>query len=115
MAGRTQLLVGSVSRFAPVGFAVTIFGDVANGNFNLNDGATFLAVFNNDSVVHNISVTPVSGVDGLGAGPRTSPIPISPGPTQLLGPYPIQFYGTQLLWNVDSALVRVAAYSLLGP
>jgi hypothetical protein len=54
-------------------------------------------------------------VDGLTAGPRSYTIPGSASGTQIVGPFPIQFYGSQLLWNVDSVQLKVAAYSLLGP
>jgi hypothetical protein len=115
MAGRTLLPVTALSRFATVSFSLTVFADVANGNVTPNDGATFFALFNNDSSPHNVTVQVVAGVDGLTTGPRSYVVPITPGPTQLTGVFPIQFYGSQLLWNADNANIRAAAYSLLGP
>lgn len=116
MAGRTLLAVTTVSRLALTPFpAPSIAGDVANGNVSLNDGATMLAVLNADGgSTHVLTVTVVSGVDGLTAGPRPYTLPIS-GTIQVVGPFPLQFYGSQLLWNVDNANLKVAAYSLLGP
>lgn len=117
MAGRTSLAVATVSRLALTAFpAPSVAGDVANGNVSPNDGATMLAVLNSDgAATHGLTVQVVSGVDGLTAGPRPYTVPITSAGTQLVGPFPIQFYGTQLLWNVDSAQLKVAAYSLLGP
>jgi len=116
MAGRTPLTVASVSRLVLTPFpAPSVAGDVANGNVSPNDGATFLAVLSGDASSHGLTVTVASGVDGLTAGPRPYTIPGSASGTQIVGPFPLQFYGSQLLWNVDSAQLKVAAYSLLGP
>ena len=116
MAGRTPLAVTSVSRAALTAFPTpTTAGDVANGNVTPNDGATFLAVVSGDAATHALTVTVVNGIDGLTAGPRPYTVPVAASGVQITGPYPIQYYGSQLLWNVDSAQVKVAAYSLLGP
>lgn len=113
---RTLLSVTSVSRLALTAFpAPTVAADVANGNVTPNDGATFLAVLSGDASTHGLTVTVASGVDGLTAGPRPYTVPVAASGTQVVGPFPVQFYGTQLLWNADSAQVKVAAYSLLGP
>ena len=116
MAGRTPISAVTVNRFALTAFPTpTVAGDVTNGNVAPNDGATFLAVVSGDASTHGLTVTVVSGVDGLTAGPRAYTVPGSASGTQLVGPFPIQFYGSQLLFNVDSTQVKVAAYSLLGP
>jgi hypothetical protein len=117
MAGRTPTSVTSVSRNALLAFpAPSVAGDVTNGNVSPNDGATMFAVLNSDgAVVHNLTVQVASGVDGLTAGPRSYAIPVTASGTQLVGPFPLVFYGSQLLWNVDNALLKVALYSLLGP
>ena len=117
MAGRTPTSVTSVSRTALTAFPQpSVAGDVANGNVSPNDGATMLAVFNADGAsTHVLTVQVASGVDGLTAGPRSYTIPVSASGTQVVGPYPLQFYSSQLLWNVDNANLKVAAYSLLGP
>lgn len=117
MAGRTATAVTSVSRNALTAFPQpSVAGDVTNGNVSPNDGATMLAVFNADGATpHNLTVTVASGVDGLTAGPRPYVVPVSGSGTQLAGPFPVQFYGSQLLWNVDNANVKVSPYSLLGP
>lgn len=116
MAGRTPLSVATVSRLALTPLPTpTVAGDVANGNVSPNDGATMLAVVSGDASPHGLTVQVASGVDGLTAGPRPYTIPGSASGVQAVGPFPIQFYGSQLLWNVDSAQLKVAAYSLLGP
>jgi hypothetical protein len=117
MAGRTPTSVTSVSRTALTAFPQpSAAGDVTNGNVSPNDGATMLAVFNADAGgTHILTVEVVSGVDGLTAGPRSYTIPASASGTQLAGPFPVQFYGSQLLWNVDDTDLKVAPYSLLGP
>lgn len=117
MAGRTLLTAFSVSRLLLTAFPQpSVAGDVTNGNVTGNDGATMLAVFNADGAnPHQLTVQVASGVDGLTAGPRPYTIPVSGSGTQLVGPFPIQFYGSQLVWNVDNANIKVAAYSLLGP
>jgi hypothetical protein len=116
MAGRTALAVTTVSRTALTAFpAPTVAGDVANGNVTPNDGATFLAVASGDAATHQLTVQVASGVDGLTAGPRTFTVPVAASGTQVVGPFPVQYYGTQLLWNADSAQIKAAAYSLLGP
>lgn len=116
MAGRTSTTVTTVNRSALTAFpAPSVAGDAVNGNVSPNDGATMLAVLNSDgAATHGLTVAVVSGVDGLTAGPRPYTLPISAS-VQLVGPFPVQFYGSQLLWNVDSAQLKVAAYSLLGP
>lgn len=117
MAGRTPTSVTSVSRTALAAFpAPSVAGDAVNGNVSPNDGATFLAVFNADAAnTYALTVTVVNGVDGLTAGPRSYTVPVSASGTQIAGPFPIQFYGSQLLWNVANANLKVALYSLLGP
>jgi hypothetical protein len=113
---RTALNAATVSRLVLTPFPVpTVAGDVANGNVTPNDGATLLAVLSGDASTHVLTVTVASGVDGLTAGPRSYTVPVAASGTQLIGPFPVQYYGTQLLWNADSAQIKVAAYSMLGP
>ena len=117
MAGRTATAVTSVSRTALTSFPQpSVAGDVANGNVSPNDGATFLAVFNADgSNTYALTVQVVSGVDGLTAGPRSYTVPTSASGTQVCGPFPLAAYGSQLLWNVANANLKVQPYSTLGP
>lgn len=115
MAGRTLIPVLSVVRTGlTVLPAPTLAADVANGNFCPNDAATALVLLNTDGgATHTLSVQVVSGTDGLFAGPRQYTLPIS-AQRQMTGVFPIQFYGNQLFFSVDSALVLVQAVSLLS-
>jgi hypothetical protein len=115
MAGRTLLPILSVVRTGLTTLpAPTTAPDVANGNLCLNDGATSLIVVNTDSSPHTLTVQVVSGVDGLTAGPKSYPVLVT-GQRQWAGVFPVQFYGSQLLFNLDSTLVLVQAMSFFGP
>lgn len=115
MAGRTLLPIVSVTRSVLTTLpAPTVVPDVANGNFCLNDGNTVFAMINSDSSPHTLTVQFASGVDGLPAGPRSYPVLVT-GQRQWCGPFPLQFYGSQLLFALDSTLVVVQAMSFFGP
>jgi hypothetical protein len=116
MAARTAIAVTTVSRTALTAFATpTTAADVTNGNVIANDGATILAVVSGDAATHQLTVQVERGVDGLTAGPRTYTVPVAASGVQLTGPYPVRDYGTQLMVNGDSAQIKIAPYSLLGP
>lgn len=115
MAGRTQSTVTTISRAAITTVAnPSVAADAVNGNFCLNDGATTLRLLNSDSSTHTLTVALASGVDGATAGPKSYTVAVS-GSVQEVGPFPIQFYGGQLNFNLDSALVRVLPVSTFGP
>lgn len=88
--------------------------DLVNGNVCPNDGATVLLTLNSDASPHNLTVQFAAGIDGVVAGSRVYPIVVS-GLRQWIGPFPVQFYGNQLLFSVDSTLSPVQAVSFLGP
>lgn len=114
MAGRTQVTVVQVSRAAlTVVPAPSASPDTANGNFCLNDGFTELEVLNTDSSAHTLTVALSSGVDGSAAGPKSYPVVVSASP-QRVGPFPLQWYSSQLNFNLDSTLVKVQAVSQLS-
>jgi hypothetical protein len=118
MAGRTATSVTSVNRTALTALPQpSVAGDAGNGNVSPNDGATFFAIYNADAGgTYDFSVELAAGVDGLSAGAtRVYTIPASGSGVQVVGPFPIQFYGSRLLWNVTSTNLKVALYSLLGP
>ena len=114
---RTPTAVTSVSRTALTAFpAPSVAGDAGNGNVSPNDGATFFAVLNSDAAVqYPLSVEVVAGIDGAAALTKVYPIPVSSAGTQIVGPFPIKFYGSRLLWNVGNTQLKVALFSLLGP
>jgi len=115
VAGRTAVSVISVSRAGLTAVpAPATAPDVTNGNVIANDGATVLVLLNGDSATHTLTVQLAGGVDGATAGPKTYTVPVS-GTRQWTGVFPVQYFGSQLLFNLDSALVTVQAVSLLGP
>lgn len=116
MAGRTPVAVTSVSRAALTALPnPSIACDATNGNVCANDGFTVLHLLNNDgAATHNVTVQIVSGVDGATAGPKSYTLPISTT-RQVAGPFPLQYYGSQLLINADSAQVAVMPVSFLSP
>lgn len=115
MAARTPITPLSVVRTGLTTLpAPTTVPDVTNGNVCFNDGATALIVVNSDSSPHTLTIQVASGVDGLPAGPRSDPILVT-GQRQWTGVFPVQFYGNQLLFNIDSTLVAVQAMSFFGP
>lgn len=115
MAGRTQVAVTTVSRAALTAVAApSVAADVANGNFIVNDGATELRLVNSDSSTHTLTVQMVAGIDGQTVGPRSYTVAVS-ALRQEVGPFPVQFYGSQLAFNLDSTLVAVQPVSTFGP
>lgn len=114
MAGRTPITATSISRAALTAVpAPSVAADVANGNYCYNDGATVLVLLNSDSSSHTLTVQLASGVDGATAGPKTYTVAVSAN-TQWTGVFPLQFYGNQLAFSLDSALVKVLPVSLLS-
>lgn len=116
MAGRTQVSVLSVNRAGLTAVpAPSTAADVANGNSCVNDGATVLVLLNNDgAATHTLTVSVAAGSDGLASPSRTYTLPISTT-RQWTGVFPLQFYGSTLLFSADSAQVLVQPVSLLGP
>lgn len=114
MAARTPLTPLSVSRAGLTALpAPSQAADVTNGNLFYNDGATALVLLNNDSATHTLTVQLASGVDGQSVT-RSYTIPVSAN-RQATGFFPLQYYGNQVAFNVDSALVSVQAVSYLSP
>lgn len=112
MAGRTPITPITVVRevltvVPPPG----ITPDVTNGNVVTNDGATALVLLSMSSLPRTLTVSLIAGLDGLPIGPRTYVVPVSTS-RQIVGPFPVQFYGQQLQFNLDSPSVLVQAVSL---
>lgn len=108
---RTQLTVRQITRLALLAATTPPAADVANGNVCTNDGCTFFAFTNTDVVPRNVTVQVASGVDGLTAGPRTYPLPVSAA-SQYTGIFPVLFYGNTLLINADSTNVKISVYTV---
>lgn len=109
---RTLVTAVSVSRFALVPTVTPAAVDPTNLNYCLNDGATVLEFTNTDAGTHPLHVGFADGVDGYAAGQVTLTLPVS-AVAQRLGPFPQQSYGPYILFDSNSALVKVAAYSYM--
>lgn len=109
---RTQVTVVAVSRFALVPTVTPPAVDPTNLNYALNDGATVLEFTNTDSATHPVHIGFSDGVDGYAAGQVTLTLPVSAA-VQRLGPFPQSAYGPYILFDSNSTLVKVAAYSYM--
>jgi hypothetical protein len=111
---RVLVVVHDITRFAVTPHATGTAGDTVNGLWLPNDGATFLRATSTAPGTQTISVLIPGGVDtDLTAGPREYDIPA--GSTgSYMGFFPVDIYGTELLLNTSSALLKVAAYSFLA-
>lgn len=111
---RVLVVVHGISRFAVTPHATGTTGDVTFGLYLPNDGATFLRVTSTAPGTQTVKALIPGGVDtDLSAGPRNYDIPA--GSTgSYAGFFPVDVYGTELLLNTSSALLKVAAYSFLA-
>lgn len=111
---RTLIPVVGISRFAVTPHQTGTTGDNVNGMYLPNDGATFLRVSSTAPGTQTVSVLVPGGADvDLTTGPRVFSIPA--GSTgSYFGFFPQGIYGTELLVNVSSNLLKLAAYSFLG-
>lgn len=74
-------------------------GDPVNGHYYLNSGATLLLVRNADAASRVVTIQLAATLDGQAATARA--ITVAAGETQVLGPYSVVNYGSQV--NVDVA------------
>jgi hypothetical protein len=111
---RVLVVVHGISRFAVTPHSAGTTGDTVNGLYLPNDGATFIRVTSTAPGTQTVTALIPGGYDtDLTAGPRVYPIPA--GSTgSYAGFFPIQFYGSELLLNTSSNLLKVAAYSFLA-
>lgn len=85
--------------------------DSVNGNYAVNDGATFLQLTNGAVVSRDVTVLVPEDVDAdLPVTPRT--YTLSAGQTGKTGIFPRETYGSQLLVDVSGASVTVIAFSV---
>ncbi len=110
---RVLVVVHGISRFAVTPHSAGTTGDTVNGLYLPNDGATFLRATSTAPGTQTVKVRIPGGVDvDLTAGPRSYDIPA--GSTgSYMGFFPVAFYGTELLLDTSSNLLKVAAYSFL--
>lgn len=111
---RGQIVVQGIDRFSLTTQVAGTTGDVANGHFCFNNGAVFLRFSSTAPGTQTVDVLVPGGVDvDLSAGPRQYSVPA--GSTgAFTGFFPVDVYGTELLIDVSSALLKVSAYSFLG-
>lgn len=84
--------------------------DSVNGNFVLNDGATFLEFHNTSGSTRTVSVAVPGDVDeDLVVGSRT--YTVLNGQTGKTAFFPRQTYGGELLVDVSGSAVSTVAYS----
>lgn len=113
MAARTLIVVAGITRFTVTPNQTGTTGDTVNGMWLPNDGATFIRVSSTAPGTQTVSALIPGGVDSdLTAGPRVYSIPA--GATgSYAGFFPQDLYGTELLLNVSSNLLKISAYSFL--
>lgn len=112
---RTEVPIKRVSRLAVASFlaAESVAGDTVNGmQVVVNDGATLLWVSSTSGAPQTVDMILVATVDFQPAGPVVLTIPANTE-TSLIGPFPRELYGNVLEFDVSSALLSFAAFSLL--
>lgn len=95
--------------FTPDPTATTL--DSVNGNYVLNDGATFLQLNNTSGTTKTVSVEVPEDVDqDLAVQSRT--YSLNAGQVGKTGIYPREVYGSQLLVDVSGTGVTAVAFSV---
>lgn len=109
---RVQIVVQPITRFAMTAQVTGTTGDTVNGHWMINDGATFLRVSSTAPGTQTISVLIPGGVDtDLTAGPRVLSVPAN-STGSYSGLFPAGTYGSELLVNCSSNLLKISAYSV---
>ena len=108
---RTNVPIKSVNRLQ-VATATVVAGNTVDGMRMSNNGATLLYVDNNAGSDQTIELILVETVDFRTAGPVVVTVPASAA-VNLIGPFPINLYGNVLEFDVSSASLDFAAFSLL--
>jgi hypothetical protein len=107
---RVQIPIASVNHFALTPTPAARACDVTNGNYVVNDGATMLHFNNASGAPQTVTFTLPSGADvNLTIGPRLTTI--LTGQTGDTGFWPVDKYGTSLLFTGSSASITVYAES----
>jgi|SRR5580698_4174803 hypothetical protein len=90
-----------------------VAADTANGNICVNDGLdTFIEVTNSDTAVHHITFQPTRTVAGFSVTATPIAIPASQSAPIKFGPFSARDYSSGLEFTADSAMIKVAAYSV---
>lgn len=111
---RTLIVARSINRFDVTDESGGVTGDVANGMWLLNDGATFLRMTSTAPGTQTVTALIPGGYDvDLTVNGREYSIPA--GSTgSYTGFFPASIYGSELLLDASSALLKIAAYSFLA-
>lgn len=111
---RALVVVQSISRFGLTTQVTGTTGDVANGLYLPNDGATFLRFTSTAPGTQTVTALIPGGVDvDLTVNGRPYSVPAG-SVGSYTGFFPVNIYGTELLLDTSSALLKVAAYSFLA-
>ncbi|MEW2578357.1 hypothetical protein [Streptomyces syringium] len=107
---RVNVPVTSITRTG-VAPATEVNGDATNNHSIENNGAVWVMVRNSGSTVARVvSAVYANTVDGQTVPAKTWSIPTSS--TRYIGPFPIKYFGTTLLIDVDNAELKLSAYTL---
>jgi hypothetical protein len=87
-------------------------GVPADGHYVTNDTGMWIEVRNSNAVAtaRTVSFNLSGGADGQSIVPKTKSI--AAGKTFVMGPWPSNMYGGQLLIDVDHAELMIAAFKL---
>lgn len=89
-----------------------VAGDVANGNYAANDGATYVYLVADGSVRTCTVTTPTTaGVPPLAIADEVITVPASG--FALAGPFPRELYGPQLLLDFSNTALKALVFSWL--
>lgn len=107
---RVDIPVTQITR-SGVAPATEVNGDATNNHSFSNDGTVWIEVRNSGSTVaRTVSARFANTVDGQTTAAKTWSIPTSS--TRRIGPFPVRFYGTTTLIDVDNAELKLTAYKL---
>lgn len=109
---RVDVPVLKTSRLVAFGTTTSIAGDAVNGMRMVNDGATILTVDNLAVGDQTVSTIIVESIDSQVPGPVVITIPANTY-TAVLGPFPINLYGSVLEFDVSASIVTFNAFTLL--
>lgn len=109
---RVDVPVLRTSRLVAFSTTTSVTGDPVNGMRMVNDGATVLVVDNLAPGDQTVSTIIVEAIDSQVPGPVVITIGANTYVT-VLGPFPINLYGSVLEFDVSSSIVTFNAFSLL--
>ena len=91
--------------------ATEVNGDATNNHSVVNDGTVWIEVRNSGSTVARVvSARFPNTIDGQTTPAKTWSIPTSA--TRRIGPFPVRYYSTTLLIDVDNAELKLTAYKV---